>query len=263
MSLLSHERYCGEVIAETELLCTALRDADVSTPVPTCPDWTLAQLVLHLGGAHRAVEAVVRTRATEFAVPDVSREAGGPDPADAAALAAWLTEGAATLVATLREAGPDARVWTFGGEQPAAFWFRRMAHETVIHRADAFAAVGSPFAVAPEVAADCLDEWLDMLAFLRRIGRLPELSDVTGPDRTLHLHATDTAPELDAEWVIDCTQEHIAWRRAHEKAAVAVRGPLADLLCLIYRRLPLKDADRIEVVGDRELLEAWLERAKF
>jgi hypothetical protein len=47
--------------------------------------------------------------------------------------------------------------------------------------------------------------------------------------RTLHFHATDTAPEAAAEWLIDLTGDAIVWRREHEKAAVAVRGPLTDL----------------------------------
>ena len=49
---------------------------------------------------------------------------------------------------------------------------------------------------------------------------------------------TDTAPEAAAEWLVDLTGDTIAWRRAHEKAAVAARGPLTDLLLIIYRRRP-------------------------
>jgi hypothetical protein len=78
--------------------------------------------------------------------------------------------------------------------------------------------------------------------------------------RTLHFHATDTPPEAAAEWVIDLTGEAITWRRAHEKAAVAVRGPLTDLLLVLYRRRP---ADGLEVLGDAGLLDLWLDRAKF
>lgn len=54
----------------------------------------------------------------------------------------------------------------------------------------------------------------------------------------------------------------VVWRRDHEKATVALRGPLTDILLAFYRRLPLDDG-RLEVLGKRELLDFWLERATF
>ncbi len=49
--------------------------------------------------------------------------------------------------------------------------------------------------------------------------------------------------------------------RARE-ATVALRGPLTSVLLAFYRRMPL-DGPGLEVLGDRELLEFWLERATF
>jgi hypothetical protein len=89
----------------------------------------------------------------------------------------------------------------------------------------------------------------------------PWMRELLGPGRTLHFHATDPAPE-EAEWVVDLTGDAIAWRRAHEKAAVAVRAPLADLLLIIYKRRPAR-GDGIEVLGDAQLLDFWLERVSF
>lgn len=43
---------------------------------------------------------------------------------------------------------------------------------------------------------------------------------------------------------------------------VALRGPLTAVLLAFYRRLPL-DSPEVEVLGERELLEFWLERAAF
>jgi len=83
-----------------------------------------------------------------------------------------------------------------------------------------------------------------------------------GRGRTLHFHATDTMPEAAAEWLIDLTGDAIIWRRAHEKAAVTVRGPLTDLLLVIHRRRPAH-SERIEVLGDVQLLDFWLERVTF
>ena len=90
----------------------------------------------------------------------------------------------------------------------------------------------------------------------------PRIRELLGPGRTLHFHATDTPPEAAAEWLVDLTGEAIAWRRAHERAAVAVRGPLTDLLLVIYKRRPARGGG-IEVFGDAALLDFWLERVSF
>lgn len=268
MSHLSYDRYCSEVVTQTTLLREAIRGADLSATVPTCPEWTLAHLLLHVGQAHRRAEYLVRTRSTDFQVPDDIGGAPVPGPgqpaldAGEAAFAAWLEEGAEAVARALRESGPDAPVWTFGVRQTADFWARRMTHETVIHRADAEATTGVAFAVAPEIAADCLDEWLGIISSPMAMEFQPAYKELLGPGRTLHLHATDTAPELTAEWFVDCGGERIEWRRAHEKAAVVVRGPLTDLLAVFYRRQS-PDSGRVEILGDRALLEFWLERASF
>ncbi len=263
MTLFSHERYCTEILDQTRQMRDLLRDADLTATVPTCPDWTLAQLVLHVSSAHRGITEVVRLRLQEFVPPkDDGSGVADAESFDAEALDAWLAEGAEKLVEVLREAGPDADVWTFGREKKSAFWARRMTHETVMHRADVAATVGAEFTVAQDVAADCLDEWLEIVNSPLAIAWKPVLKELTGPGRTLHLHATDTPAELNAEWFIDASGEEVEWRRAHEKAAVAVRGPMTDVLNVFYRRLPA-DTDRVEVVGDRAVLDHWLERASF
>jgi hypothetical protein len=78
----------------------------------------------------------------------------------------------------------------------------------------------------------------------------------------VHLHATDVPAEAHAEWVVDRTGDRLAWRRAHERCAVAVRGPLVDLLLVVYGRRAVDDA-AVEVLGDRGLLDFWLARIAF
>ena len=100
------------------------------------------------------------------------------------------------------------------------------------------------------------------------LGSLPEMLDfyperraLLGPGRTVHLHATDTPADATAEWVVDLT-ETLAWRRAHEKAAVAVRGPLTELLLVIYGRRSPTDGT-VEVLGDAGWLDRWLRESSF
>ncbi|MFE2161388.1 maleylpyruvate isomerase family mycothiol-dependent enzyme [Streptomyces lydicus] len=260
---LTHEEYCAQLLAETDAFREIVRHADLSVTVPTCPDWTVADLARHVGGAHRWAGTLVARRATKNVDDADIPEGDGPAGEGAAALDAWLAEGAERTVAALREAGPDAEVWSWSPVQRAGFWARRMTHETVIHRADAALTAGAAFDVPAPVAADCLEEWLQIcelpVVAERFTGRGTELF---GPGRTLHVHATDAPPGLTAEWLLDLTGEAPTHRRTHEKAAVALRGPLSDVLRVVYRRLPA-DSDRVEVLGERELLDRWLAWASF
>ncbi|GAB2981636.1 maleylpyruvate isomerase family mycothiol-dependent enzyme [Streptomyces pseudoechinosporeus] len=263
---LGHDRYCDEIVAQTALLREHLSGADLAVTVPTCPEWTLRELAVHVGGAHRWVEHIVRTRATDEVQESQVSGFEGPyedDATDPAALDAWLAEGAEKTAATLRAAGPDATAWAWAWERTAGFWARRMTLETVIHRADAAIAAGARYEVAPELAADAIDEWLQIIRFVQETEPDdPAARELRGEGRSIHLHATDTEPGLNAEWIIEFGDKGVDWRRGHEKATVALRGPLTDVLLGFYRRLPLEDG-QLEVLGERELLEFWLERATF
>ena len=263
MTLLAYDRYCDEIALQVrQLRAVVTSGVDLSATVPTCPDWSLEQLVRHMGGALRWVELMVRTRAEEEIPEERVPGADGPDgEGDAAALDAWLAETGEMIVGTLREAGPDAKVWGWAGILNAGFWARRMTHEITVHRADATLAAGLPYEVAPDVAADAIDEWLEIIEWAQRTLPDDPARELCRPG-SIHLHATDTAPDVAGEWVIDLAGDVIAWRRGHEKATVALRGPLTAVLLAFYRRLPL-DSPELEVLGERELLEFWLQRATF
>ncbi|GAA2767359.1 maleylpyruvate isomerase family mycothiol-dependent enzyme [Streptomyces paradoxus] len=264
MTPLAHDRYCDEIAHQIVLLRQVVSSgADLSGTVPTCPDWSLEELVRHTGGALRWAELMVRTRAAEEVAEEQVPGVAGPEAAgDAAALDAWLAETGERIVATLREAGPDAKVWGWAGIQTSGFWARRMTHEITVHRADAALAAGLPYEVAPEVAADAIDEWLQIVEYVQRTEPQDVVGELVGLGRSIHLHATDGGPDLNAEWLVELTEGGVRWRRGHEKATVALRGPLTFVLLAFYRRLPL-DAKELEVLGERELLEFWLERATF
>ena len=261
MTRLPYDRFCDEVVIQTGLLREVVAGADLSVTVPTTPDWTLAQLLRHIGGNLRSVETAVRTGSAvtepERQVPDH----GGPPGDDPAAIDAWLAEAAARAAETLGRAGPDAEAQLWQVRWPAAAWARRAAHDLVVHRADAAGAVGAGYSVAPDLAADALDEFLDLLG-----GGLgaegSEAGGDPGPGGTVHLHATDAAPGVAAEWLVELGSPGFTWRHGHEQATVAVRAPLADLLRVVTRRLP-PDSEDVEVLGDRRILDAWVERLRL
>ncbi|GGX97709.1 hypothetical protein GCM10010358_59290 [Streptomyces minutiscleroticus] len=262
MTLLGHDRYCDEIVAQTDLLRAHLAGADLSATVPTCPDWTLRQLAVHVGAAHRWVEHIVRTRATQEVPEESVPGAGGPAVGGAEALDAWLAEGAERAAGTLRAAGPDAAAWSWAWRHTAGFWARRMAHETVVHRADAALTAKAPYTPAPDLAADAIDEWLEIVTFVQRTQPHDAVAELRGAGRSIHLHATGADPALNAEWLVEFDDRGMSWRRGHAKATVALRGPLTEVLLAFYRRLP-PDEGELEVLGDRGLLDFWLRRATF
>jgi hypothetical protein len=88
----------------------------------------------------------------------------------------------------LGDTDPAAPVWTFHGpDQTAGFWRRRMAQETVVHRVDAESAHGRPGAVPAALAADGVDEALEVFLAPSLEGR-----PVGGHGQTLRLEAADT-----------------------------------------------------------------------
>ncbi|MGW7573963.1 maleylpyruvate isomerase family mycothiol-dependent enzyme [Streptomyces sp. NPDC054765] len=261
---MDYADHCAEIVNQTGLLASCLteRHTDLTASVPSCPDWNLAQLLRHLGEAHRWAGEVVRTRATA-PPPDTALRVLPRDTARTPAeLADWLLEGARLLADTLRATGPDARIWTPLPSGSPRFFARRMAHETVMHRADAALALGRVFSVDQTVALDTLDEWMELGSLPEMLDFHPDRRALLGPGRTLHFRATDTPPETAADWLVDLTGDTLAWRRTREPAAVSVHAPLTDLLLLIYGRVPA-DHDTFEITGDAELLEFWLARVLF
>ncbi len=233
---------------ENELLVALIGDAPPGTAVSTCPGWTLRQLVRHVGRGDRWAATIVRTGT--FLDP---REVPDGKPGDD--VAGWLRESARTLVDAVAEVGPAVPVWTFLGPRPAAWWIRRRLHECTVHRADAALALGVPYVIEPALAADGVSETLALLAERRDGGDAPLAAGTT-----LHLHATDDGLGEAGEWMIRPVDGRVAWEHGHGKGTAAVRGPAADLLLAVTRRIPV---DRVQVLGDAAVFDTWLERTVF
>jgi uncharacterized protein (TIGR03083 family) len=249
--ILHHEWFCEQTGAEIARMASLVAGADPAEPVPTCPPWSVARLVKHTGIVHRWVTHIVSNRSGD---PVSQRDVAAGLPDLQTAYPGWLADGAAPLIAALRAAGPDQAVWTLSGpeEQRSGWWTRRMLHETTMHRADAQFAVGEWPDFDPVVAADGIEEFLGYLPTAPRprdhLGSLPA-------GKSLHLHATDT----DGEWLIRFGDGTVTWSRGHEKASVAVRGPVAALLLFTYGRLE-PAAESLTVFGDSSVLGAWREK---
>jgi uncharacterized protein (TIGR03083 family) len=254
--VIDFARHCDEIVTQTALLTGYLVGADVAAPVPTCPGWNVSQLLCHVDGGHRWVAEIVKTRAAQPPPDTALRDLSGSTNENPARLAASLTEGAAQLAAALREAGPGEQMWcpVAGGGTP--FYARRFTHETAVHRADAAIALGVDYTLDADVAVDGVEEWLELGSLPFHFEVHPWMRELLGPGRTIGLHATD----VDTHWLLDLTGDAISWRHGDEPAAAAIHAPLTELLLLIYRRRPVT---AVEVTGDTDFIDFWLERVNF
>jgi uncharacterized protein (TIGR03083 family) len=245
-ALLDQTRDFGELI----------RGADPSTPVPTCPEWTLKQLFRHVGRGNRWAAQIIADHRTEALDPRDVRDGKPPDEPDAAI--DWLNKGAQQIIDAVDRVGPETRVWTFLGARPCGWWIRRRLHEATVHRADAAIALGLDYDLSPELAADAISEWIERVSIEARPRSLP-----LQVHRTLHLHATDDGLGPTGEWTIASdTEDGITWSHEHGKGDVALRGPAKELLLAVVRRRTAADAG-IEVFGDTAVWDAWLEHTPF
>jgi len=243
------------LLDQTQAFGELIRTADPSTPVPTCPGWTIKQLFRHVGRGNRWAAQIVADRRSEPLDPKDVRDGKPPDDLDAAI--DWLNGGAQAIVMAVDQVGSDARVWTFNGPRPAGWWIRRRLHEASVHHADAALALGVDFDPAPELMADAISEWVELM-----VVQADKHAPPVERGRTLHLHATDAGLGPTGEWTIANAEDGMSWTHDHGKGDVALRGPVKDLLLAIVRRRQVTELG-IEVFGDAGVWDTWLERTPF
>ncbi|MFD7414958.1 maleylpyruvate isomerase N-terminal domain-containing protein [Kitasatospora purpeofusca] len=237
---------------EGGLLADAAARTELDAPVPTCPEWRLRDLVLHTGHVHRWATTHLRDgRPTPM--DEASQQAIWAETPDDAVLVDWFRAGHGALVDTLLAAPADLDCWTFlpTATGPLAFWARRQAHETAVHRIDADAAAGAEGpATAPELALDGIDELLR--GFLSR-GRSTLRSE---RPRTVQISTTDGP----GRWLATVSEEPLSVELTEAPADLTLTGPARDLYLLLWNRLPA-GTGRVEHSGDEALLALWRETA--
>nr|WP_221218616.1 MULTISPECIES: maleylpyruvate isomerase family mycothiol-dependent enzyme [unclassified Mycolicibacterium] len=248
------------MIAENAAFAELLRNADLSIPVPTCPEWTLQQLMRHVGRGDRWCAQIVAEQSMDYIDPRTV--AGGKPPEGRDNEIDWLLAGPRQLVDAVAQTGPDTEVWTFLGPRPATWWIRRRLHEVLVHRADAAIALGVEFDVDPALAADAITEWLERVV-IQADEEGPAGGDrPLGDEQSLHLHATETDLGEAGEWTLLGRPDGIAMVHEHGKATAALKGPARNLLMAVVRR-GTAAAEGLEVFGDAGVWDTWLARTPF
>lgn len=228
--------------AEGEALARAAEAGPLDAPVPGCPGWDVEALVRHIGDVHRWAATIVGERISER----LQRDFEGP--ADPDALLVWYLEGCVTLVHVLEAASPDEQFWFWGSAPNAlAFWARRQANETAIHRCDAESAHG-PITPLPTVdALDALDEWVSLAT---RRAKAPE-----GEGRILRLAPSDAR----ATWSV-ILGDRVEVTSDRGRGHCELRGTASDLYLWSMNR---RDTEGLTVSGDESLLQVWADTMQF
>jgi uncharacterized protein (TIGR03083 family) len=248
------------------LMADAAVRAGLDAAVPPCSPWLVKDLLRHTGYVHSwAARHITGRPATVLdGLPEAEILTGGPaDPE----LLAWFRAGHAALVETLSSADPRLECATFmAAPCPLAFWARRQAHETAIHRADAESASGRVPEYPPEFAADGIDELI--MGFGRRRRYQPAAQLDGGRLRV-------AASDVGDGWYVDALEGRMQPQRgdgtdpvgdqvaAGDRVAAdaprttcTVSGPASGVYLFLWNRA---DAARVgvTVTGVPDLLARW------
>ncbi|MYX97665.1 maleylpyruvate isomerase family mycothiol-dependent enzyme [Streptomyces sp. SID486] len=234
---------------EGRSLAAAAAAAGPDAKVPACPEWQVRDLLRHTGSVHRWAAGLVAGGHT------APRPVEDPPELDGAELVAWYRDSHRLLVDTLAAAPADLECWTFHrapSPSPLAFWTRRQAHETTVHRYDAEAARGgTPSPVAPDFAVDGVDELLRGFHARSRSRLRSE------EPRVLRLRAVRPQGEADAVWTVRLTTEPpVTVCTAEGEAQAELSGPADELYLALWNRTAVP-----KVTGDSSLADLWRERS--
>ncbi|WP_026422739.1 maleylpyruvate isomerase family mycothiol-dependent enzyme [Actinokineospora inagensis] len=245
----------AEIVTQTALLTSTIADADLRTPVPSCPGWTVGMLLRHIGHGHRWAAEILTTRTTEPLADAALRDLTGYTDEDPAVLSPWLTEGAHLLHDALAATPASTPLWSPIPGGNAGFYARRFTHETLIHRADATLALHRPFTVTAPVAIDAIDEWMALTTLPAILDFYPERKTLLHHPKSISYSATD-AP---ISWQVDFSGPVFRYTTHTTPATATVSAPLTLLLLDLYRRL----ADPLPATGDQSLVSAWRTHSTF
>ena len=234
MALHPH-RYLDLIQSDAARIATVAPGA-LALPVPGCPGWDVAEVVRHTGSVYNHKVAIMRLGRR----PEQGEWQPGP-PAGSE-LIAWFDGAARTLIDELAAHDPDdwAHTW-WPPDQTFHFWYRRMALESVVHRADVeMAAAGDLSTVDAELSREGIDEVL--VVFL---GAHDPGSD-GGPTGALSIVSGGRT------WIAHLDGEQTRVERHGDTTTDAeIAGEPEQVFLYLWGRAPLENVD---AAGDEALL---------
>ncbi|GAA2120401.1 maleylpyruvate isomerase family mycothiol-dependent enzyme [Actinomadura napierensis] len=260
MAELNAEHARRAIVEHTRRLAESAAAAGPDAVVPTTPEWTVTDLVEHVGQTQHWVAEIIERRITDPAQLPAEMAALPADPRE---WQAWLSESAQRVASACSDDSLDAPVFNPAGDERTGtrFWMSSMLNEAVVHGFDAASAAGRPADIDADIAAALIGNHLAMLTSPTwEMQRSESAHAIRGTGQTLQWLATDTADDAGA-WFVERRPDGATWQPGARQADVTVTGPARSLLLALTRRLPLTDreATGISVDGDTGLVQHWLD----
>lgn len=180
---MEYARHVEQLGVQYQALRAAAAKAGPEAGIPTCPDWTIAELIAHLARVYAWVPGLIDAQQPPE-MPEV--------PSSWDELLPWTDTKLEELTRAFADTDPGTPAWGFTPDSTVSFWARRMAHETAIHRLDAEHSVSASLEPLPglifdsEFAADGIDELLAVMVPVPH----PAKNELTAAG-TLLFHAAD------------------------------------------------------------------------
>jgi uncharacterized protein (TIGR03083 family) len=230
--------FLAHLRADSERFAQVLAATDPAAPVPTCPDWSAADLLWHLGEVQLFWGSIV---AQELRDPDDAEQAKPDRPTEHDALLAFFLTASGTLIDALAATPDETAVWTwFPSDQSVGFIRRRQAHEALIHRLDAELTAGTVSEIDPDLATDGVKEVLDWMY------TAPEWATQSDAGPIGRLATTDTG----ASWLVRVG----TWSGTSPNSGKSYADEVA--ITLVGSGEPASPS--FEVTGTARDLDAWL-----
>lgn len=248
------------MVEHTRRLAESAVAAGPDAAVPTTPEWTITDLVEHVGQTQNWIAEIIERRITDPTQLPTEMAAIPTDPRE---WQTWLSESAQRVASACSGDALDAPVFNAAGDERSGtrFWMASVLNETVIHGFDAANAAGRPTDIEPDIAAALISNHLAMLTSPTwEMQRSESAHAIRGTGQTLQWLATDTSDDAGA-WFVERGPDGVTWHHGAQQADVTVTGPAGSLLLTMTRRLPLTDRDAadISIDGDADLAQHWLD----
>ena len=242
---LTREQYLVHLSSDYELLMAAIPISPVA--VPSCPGWSTQELTKHLGHVYLKMAHVVETGS----LPE-GKEYLSPYPRTENFLD-FMSWGFAAITKALDVKRIERSTWSWHYcDQTVDFWFRRMAHETLIHRFDAQQAIGAITAIDEALAIDGVDEVLDFLPLLGSSDELP-YCDFKNIDFGIVSIAASTS-QMNKVWNINFTDQEAIISvsdKPDDLARLIISGEARAMDLYLWGRIHSSDP-RISIIGEGE-----------
>jgi uncharacterized protein (TIGR03083 family) len=236
------------IISEESSRIVGAYELDRRAAIPWSDRWTVATVARHVASTHHVVAEIISGRPeadfglfADLHIP----------PKDSPEFADWSRSGTAALLEQLSSVPPDEECWSwFEPGRCVSWWARRMAFEAVVHRWDTDAAQGNQFSIASDIAADGIDEYLDVFVAASRAAKDALAGPIMGFE----------CSERSDRWSLDLSgQGERIVRREPADDSVRIHGTAEQLLLILWGRIAASDASGVEVSGEAEWLDRWSE----